>query len=220
MTEYAIVHKNRVILGPVSWSQKYFKTVLKVRHRIDANNIPVNAPSELPLEIDADTKIHAVTEVRPEFNPMVEYLQGPIWDFTNDVIVANYNVLDIPIENARQNFRDLAALERYKKEEAGTTTTLQDTEIFLDTSREGRNIFLQKYLLMGDEDVINWKFPQAWLSITKEELGFVIFVGSSWIQAAFDWEKDINDQINAAETKEQLLAIEIVEESDEEELND
>jgi hypothetical protein len=207
---YAIKHKNRVVCGPLAWAQKYFATVLKVRHRIDAT-IPGKPPEEIPFIIDEDTSIHEVVKNEPELDTMTQAYHGPFWDVSGDVIVANYEVHDLEIASARNNFRAVAAFERYKKEISNVKVEVQGVEVTCDTSRDGRNIFLQKFTLMGDEDTVNWKFPETWLTLAKAELGSIVQAGASHIQAAFDWEKDINDQIDAAETAEELHAIEIVE---------
>jgi hypothetical protein len=98
---------------------------------------------------------------------------------------------------------------------AGTKTTIQDLEVTLDTSRDGRNVFIQKYTLMGEDDVVNWKFPEGWLTLTKTELGVAVATGAAHIQGAFDWEKAKVEEIEAAETVEALNAIVIVEPQEE-----
>jgi hypothetical protein len=207
---YAIKHKNRVISGPLAWAQKYFETVLKVRHRIDAN-IPGKAPENMPYVINEDTSIHEVTQNEPEIDTMTQEYHGPFWDLSSNVIVANYEVRDLDIAIARNNFRAVAAFERYKKEISGVKTEVQGIEVTADTSREGRNIFIQKYILMSENEIVNWKFPEAWLTLTKQELGVIVDAGANHIQSAFDWEKNINGLIDAAQTAEELHAIEIVE---------
>ena len=207
---YAIKHKNRVVVGPLAWAQKYFTTVLKVRHRIDAN-IPGKAPENMPWIIDENTSIHDVIKNEPELDTLTQAYHGPFWDMTNDVIVANYEVHDLEIESARNNFRAIAAFERYKKEISNVKVEIQNIEVTIDTSREGRNIFIQKFMLMSDTDTVNWKFPEAWLTLSKPELGLIVQEGAAHIQAAFDWEKGINDLIDSANTSEELHAIEIIE---------
>lgn len=206
--KYAIVHKNRVIIGPVNWSQKYFIDILKIRYKIIAN-IPGINPSEFPYVIDENTKIHQVLENKPEINSMIQYHYGPLWDLSDSIAIANYEVRDTHIETARNNFRSIAADERYKKEIAGTTIVLQGLEVTLDTSRDGRNIFVQKLLLMGDEQTANWKFPEGWLTITKSELSTIVQIGANYIQECFDWEKTINEQIDICNTGEELLSLNI-----------
>jgi len=64
---------------------------------------------------------------------------------------------------------------------------------------------------MGNDDLMNWKFPECWLNINKLELGAIIQAGIKQVQDAFNWEKEINSQIDAAQNGEELHAIEIIE---------
>jgi hypothetical protein len=205
---YAIVHKGRVIVGPLAWAQKYFTDVLKIRHRIQAS-IPGKDPDELPFVIDENTKIHAAQENKPEIDLMTQYHYGPLWDLTGDVAIANYEIREQDIESARNNFRAYAAHERYKKEVAGTKVTIQATEVSVDTTREGRAAIIQKHTLLADGETANWKFPEGWLTLTKSDLSAVVAAADLHVQQAFDWEKTINDEIDAATTAEELHAIEI-----------
>jgi len=206
---YAVVYKNNVIVGPMDWNRAIFSGSLS-KEQIEVV-LPRVAPEDLPYVINEDAKICLVNENRPEINPMVEYYYGPLWDTTGDIAIANYEVVDTPIEFAKVNFKNQAADERYKKEVSGTKLNIQNTEVTIDTSRDGRNIFVQKYSLMAENETVNWKFPEGWLTLSKSELGQIVAAGAAHIQSSFDWEKTINDQIESATTKEDLLAIQIVE---------
>jgi hypothetical protein len=154
--------------------------------------------------VDENTLIVPATVTYEEINPMVQYHRGPAWTTNEDSASALYEAVDTPIEQARSNFRNQAADERYKKEIAGTQTTIQDFEVSLDTSRDGRNIFLQKFSLMGDSDNVNWKFPEGWLTLTKADLGLIVASGAAYIQTCFDWEKEQVAIVDACETLTEL----------------
>jgi hypothetical protein len=205
---YVIIHKGRVTVGPLAWSQKYYTDVLRVRHRVQAN-IPGIAPEQLPYVIDDNTTIHQVTDTRPDFDPMVQYLYGPLWDTSNDVVVANYEVRELDIESARNNFRAVVAQQRYKKEVAGIKVNIQGTEVSVSTARSERDVLTQSYLLLDDGQTINWKFPEGWFTLTKSELGDAVNALSSHIQSVFNWEKEINDEITQAQTNDELSDVEI-----------
>jgi hypothetical protein len=213
---YAVIYKNKVIVGPMSWNRAIFQGSLE--RRGITNTLPRVAPEELPYVVNADAQIMAVEEVRPELNPMVEHYYGPLWEITETKAVANYEVHDTNIEFARNNFKSQAAEERWKKEIAGTKVTINDVEVTLDTTREGRNIFIQKFVTMSDDATVNWKFPEAWVQLTKSDLQTVINTIDSHVESCFDWEKSIVLQIDGAETKEELVAIEIVEKEEQSEL--
>jgi hypothetical protein len=207
---YAVIYDNRVLVGPMNWNRGMFQGALErkgIHHALSRT-----APNNLPLIIDEHAKIMRVDEIRPEMKSLVEFYYGPLWDITEETAIANYEVHDSPIESMRYNLKQLAAQERYKKEVLGTTATIQDHIVTIDTNRGARDIFVQKYLLMADSDTVNWKFPEIWLTLTKQDLSLAVQAGAQYIQSCFDWELTMAEQIDLAEAKEQLLAIvEIIE---------
>jgi hypothetical protein len=205
---YAVIYKNKVIVGPMGWNSGIFQGSLE-KHGVN-NTIPRVAPTIMPYVITADAKVMLVEEVRPNINPLVEYHYGPIWEITETNAVANYEVHDTLIEFARNNYKKILAEERWKKETIGTKFTIQNTEITIETDRETRNMFIQKLSIMPDNMLTNWKFPEGWLTISKLELQQIVMAGASYIQGCFDWEKNISDQIDSAVTKEELIEIESI----------
>ena len=206
---YAVIYDNRVQVVQTDWNRAMFQGALEKKGIKQL--LPRVAPETLPMIIDEHAKIMLVEEVRPEVSPLVEYYYGPLWEITETKAIANYEVHDTPIESARYNLKQLTAGERYKKEIMGTTVTIQGNQVTIDTNRGARDIFVQKYLLMAENDTVNWKFPEMWLTLTKTDLGLCVAAGAQYIQGCFDWELNIAAQIDQAETKQQLLAIEIVE---------
>ena len=172
--------------------------------------LPRSAPSDLPLIIDADTRLAESTYVYPAYNSKIEYLNGPFWNFDAPVAVGTFVIEPIEIDQIKGTLKLDVAAERYRKENAGTTGVVQGITVTLDTSRGGRDIFAQAYLLMGDTDVKNWKFPECWLTLTKNDLGSIVAVGSAYIQACFDWERSKGEEIDACTTAEQLNNVVIV----------
>jgi hypothetical protein len=206
---YAVIYDNKVLVGPMNWNRGMFQGALE-RKGIQYP-LPRTAPNNLPLTINEHAKIMRVDEIRPQMNPLVEFYYGPLWDITEEAAIANYEVHDSPIESMRYNLKQVAAQARYNKEVLGTTVTIQEQTVTIDTNRGARDIFVQKYLLMADSDLVNWKFPETWLTLTKQDLSLAVQAGAQYIQSCFDWELNITEQIDLAETKEQLLAITVAE---------
>ena len=206
---YALIYDNRVVVGPMNWNIAIFQGAL--RRKDIQYSLPRTAPDDLPLIIDEHAKIMQVEEIRPELKASVEYYYGPLWDVTGTKAIANYEVHDTPIESAKYNLKQLAAQERYKKEILGTTATIQDHLVTIDTNRGARDIFVQKYLLMAESDTVNWKFPETWLTLTKSDLGLCVTAANQYIQQCFDRELNISEQIDQAQNKQELLAVTIVE---------
>ena len=206
---YAVIYDNKVVVGPMNWNRGMFQGALERK----GIQYPLSrtAPNNLPLPIDEHAKIMRVEEIRPQMNPLVEFYYGPLWDITEEAAIANYEVHDSPIESMRYNLKQLAAQARYSKEVLGTTVTIQDKTVTIDTNRGARDIFVQKYLLMTESFTVNWKFPETWLTLTKSDLGLCVTAANQYIQQCFDWELNISEQIDQAQNKQELLAVTIVE---------
>ena len=206
---YVLIHKNRVVVGPMGWNRAMFDAALK-RAKI-TQTLPRVAPEQLPLVIDQDTKIMQASLVYQEYNSKIEYLHGPFWDLTGDQAIGTFEIKETPVEQIKAKLIQDAAAARYDKEIAGVKATIQGLEVTVDTNRGSRDVFVQQFLLMGENDVSSWKFPEGWLSLSKQDLGLAVAAGVAHVQAAFDWERSKIEEINAATTPAQLDAVVIVE---------
>jgi len=207
---FVIVHNNFVILGPMRWNRFRFENTIQEECEVSVT-LPDRNDSLSPIIVSEEVKILPVQGTpNPEHNPKIEFLHGPFWDFSNDIATSSYIVQPYAIDAVKNMLKAECANERYKKENSGTKVTIQDVEVTVDTSRGSRDIFVQKYLLMGENDIVQWKFPECWLTLTKAELGLVVSTGAQHIQAQFDWEAEKVAEIEASETLEQLAQIVIV----------
>lgn len=208
---------NFVILGPIAWKPRYISDILY--DELDEEVIVTQADeAKVPFEPYPGIKIRKCTVVYEDLaNSKIHQHQGPVWtyDDENEEIqaTATWSVQDKPIDLVKGELKSIVSDERWKKENIGVTLTIQAQDVWCDTSRGNRDIFLQKYVMMADDEVIRWKFPTVWLNLTKPELGYIVSEGSKYIQGCFDWESDLSAEIDAATTLEQLDSIVIVEEN-------
>lgn len=208
--QYLLVENKQTIhLGPTFWRHRF------IQSELDDIGVVFTVP---PVEPNGHLKITDTVEIfpvsslyTPNHDSTYEQLSGPFWLFTDTEATGIYSVVQKPLETIKSELKALAAAERYKREVAGAKAIIQDQEVFVDTSRDGRNIFVQKYAMMSDTDTVKWKFPEMWLTLTKSELGQIIAAGAAYVQSQFDWESGIIIQIDAANFVEQLKQITIVE---------
>lgn len=207
---YVLVHKERVLVGPRDWHRPMFEGALdKIKIK---SLLPMRDPQELPFEIDEDTYITNASIVIPPHNERIETYHGPYWNFEDKKLaVGTYGIKERTIGSIRELLKNQTTAERYRKEISGTTVEIHGITVTLDTSRNGRNIYVQKYIMMADDDTVNWKFPEAWVALNKTDLGLVVSTGAAHVQNAFDWEKSKFEEIDAAETAAELDTIIIVE---------
>ena len=208
------LNRQHVLLGPIFWNQRMFQSEIDALYDDGEISARVFAPPiEQPFaDLGEGVEVLSVvsTEI-PNHDPVYQQLVGPFWRYNARDVVETYEVTDIDLSVVKAKLKEVAAAERYKKEVAGPKMTIQGVEVSLDTTRDGRHVFVQKYLLMSDTDTVEWKFPESWLTLTRAELGLVVATGAQHIQDQFTWEAGIVAQIDAATTAEELKAIVIVE---------
>lgn len=217
---YVVKYKERVILGIIPWDNKYIMDVMRSRYNVTVE-LPYLEPaaSEFPLQIDA---ISAFEFLPPEtitiypaeedrdinINPMIQYYYGPTWEFLENKVISHYEIrpLDLPV--AKQNYLDRAALYRYQKEIEGIRITLNNSEYFIETDRESRIKYIEKYVSMQENETVMWKFSEGWVSLTKQDFNSITTAIDSYVQSAFDWEYAMTMLINSKDTLNDLLEIE------------
>ena len=212
---YVITHHHdydEVLLGPIEWKPSFIASVLQ--QDLDLPNKPTVLASQeqnIPFNILPGVRVRPAKEVREEINPKIQRHDGPFWTYTDNDATATFTAVDKPLDQVRGELKQLTSAERYRKEVAGVKVAVQDAEVTVDTSRDGRNIFAQKYSLMGEQETVNWKFPEGWLTLSKADLGLIVAAGATHIQSAFDWEMEKNSAIDACTTLQELDAVVIAE---------
>ena len=164
---------------------------------------------EIKKLITDTVKILPASLVYQEYNQKTEYLDGPYWNYDNNFATGTFEIKDQSIESVKQNLISKIAANRYIKECAGIKITIQNVEVNVDTSREGRAIFIQAYTVMADNETINWKFPEAWLTLSKSELTQIIYTGASHVQETFNWESNKTIEINNCGSLQELNVIDV-----------
>lgn len=216
---YVITHHHdydEVLLGPIEWNPRFIASVLQtdldLPFKPDVKEVDKN---RVPYEILPNVWARPVVPVVPEYDSKTQFLVGPYWSYTENEAIAEYRPEYKNLDLVKTELKQDLAAERYRKEVAGVKTTIQDVEVTVDTNRGDRDVFVQKFLLMGENDTVEWKFPEGWLTLTKSDLGAVVAAGVAHVQGAFSWELSKTLEIDAATTHEELMMVEIVEKKEE-----
>lgn len=198
-----LTENNYVILGPMIYKKIRFENVLLEEHELQ-----VDLPSTIDSEfiINETFKLYPVVDAgHPPYNPHIQHLIGPYYEFTPQNAIMTHGVDYLPLDFCKQRLKETIAGIRYDKENEGTKATVQGTQVTLDTNRNNRSNIIQSYLLLGDNDTINWKFPEGWFTLTKQEFGDCIAAAHQYIQDQFAWEATKIAEIDACTSHEELL---------------
>lgn len=203
--------QNFVILGPIEWRPRFISDILS--DEFDEDIIVTKADEQrVPFEIIPGVKARRCETFYEEINSKIHRHDGPFWAYDDEnptvQAIASWIKADKPITQVKADLKSIAADMRWQKESKGIVLNIQNTDVWCDTSRGNRDIFLQKYTMMQDNDTINWKFPNdIWLNLTKSDLGLIVASGAAYIQSCFDWEAAKSAEIDACTELNQLDAI-------------
>jgi hypothetical protein len=203
---YVLINNNQVINGPRAWNYRSFESTLEDDLEI-TTKLPLQKTDNDPIIIDEDTKILPATLIYQDYNPKIQYLNGPFWEFSDTLATGTFVIEPNNIDAVKNDLISKVAANRYAKEISGVKVTIQNTEVTIDTARGNRDIFVQKYLLMSDTDTVQWKFPECWLTLTKSDLGLIVSTGATFVQEQFNWEEGKVVEIKACTTLEELDAV-------------
>ena len=207
-----IITKNRetILLGPIDWKPRFIQSEFDELYEDGDISFQYIVPptSETYVDVGEGFEIFPITQINsPEMDLNFDQPIGPYYTYVDNSAIANYEKTDRNINEIKDTVKTVAASLRYERENSGTKAVIQNIEVTVDTSRSGRAIFVQAYTTMSDTDVIGWKFPECWLNLTKEDLGIAVNAGVTYVQSQFAWEQNIDDQVNNAQTVDDLKII-------------
>lgn len=204
---YVLVSNEKILNGPRPWSYRSFKNTLEEELGI-TYNLPQNKTDDVAIHISDTVKIYpAVLDNSTPYNPKIEYLHGPFWNFSDNVATGTFTVQNNSLESVKGYLKSVVAANRYQKEISGIAQTVNNITVTVDTARDARNIFFQKYLLMSENETVEWKFPEAWITLTKAQLGGIVSNAALHIENQFVWEANKVIEIETANTYSELDVI-------------
>lgn len=207
-------HNNQdfVILGPIEWKPRYMADIIsdETGQKVTIINDDIEM---VPYDILPGIRIrycNVATVHQENYDERIHHIQGPVWTYNNDgSATATWHQADKNIDLVKGELKNIIAANRYKKETSGFIATIQDKKVHIDTSRERRDAFQSKYLVLSEEEVVNWKFSNGILPLSKSEILNVMSSINSHIQGCFDWETNKIAEINSCTTLEELISIEL-----------
>lgn len=197
-----------VINGPRDWNWRSFENTLRDDLEIEYK-LPLSKNDKAPIQINESVSIHWCELEYPEHNSKIEYLHGPFWTVVDGIAMGTYQVIARDLGLVKADLKEKVAANRWRKEVAGTTATIQNIVVTVDTNRGDRDIFVQKYLLMSENETVEWKFPEGWLTLTKADLGIAVQAGATHVQAQFVWEAGKVQEIDLCTTAVELDAVDV-----------
>jgi len=190
------------------WNRFRFENFLteeqETTFTLDTNN------TDTPVVVSDEIKILPVqTTPNPDYNPKIEMLHGPLWQFTDSVAISSYEVQPINIDAVKNMLKEQVAAERYRRSTLAVDVIIEDTAYKFATDKDTQNTIHRA--LTSSTNSLNWKInADTWVVLTNTELQLILDTIIAYVQTCFDWEQAKNQEIDSCLTHQELDAVEIV----------
>lgn len=205
--DFILTENKHVIYGPKPYNKKKFESVITDDTDYE-DNVSLPFDNTGYYSVSDTIEIYPLTSiVIPSYTSLYQQLAGPFYDFIEGVSASSYyTVLDKPIDVIKQELKAIVTNNRYLTETQGMTVTIQNTDVFLYTSREDRNMYLQAFQLGAGGNT--WKFKNnIWLTLSIEDLQTIVITVLSHVQNCFDWESNKTSEIENCNSLEDIKNI-------------
>jgi hypothetical protein len=207
--ELALIHNNSLILGPIGYNVRMINSELEeleVEELINPSSY-VNIPIHFS---DGLTHLLPLEKVIPSHDPRYDNVGNFTWEIIkeNEIpikVVLTYPITNKTLEEVKELRKQEVSPVRREKENTTITLTVAETEVKISTSREERFSLASK--LAASPGPHRFKFENTWVEITSEELQYIIHEIDIVVQAAFDWEFDKLQEIDACETIDDVYGV-------------
>lgn len=200
---FVIVYNKSVIMGPMRWNRFRFQNELLETCEVEMTLLDRN-DNLAPLIISKDIQILPVQGTpNPDYNPKIEFLNGPFWEFTDSAAISSYRVEPLAVDAVKNMLKAEAAAERWRKEITNVEVTVAGTAYKFPTDRDTR--YVLQNALLSSTNAFNWKLStNTWVTLTNVEIQAVLDAITSHVQGCFDWEFAKIGEIDTAETLAEL----------------
>jgi hypothetical protein len=203
MNYLLVENRQTILLGPIVWKPRFIQSELD---ELEVSYI-VPPVEQGYIKINDNLEIIPIVEAPdPGHDPLYEELAGPYYTYTDNTATMTYNKIDRKLDDVKGNYKQLAAAARYSRETSGTSAIVGDNTIALATDVASRANYLNLLNTVG-EGTINYKTNGVFVALNATGLQALVDAVNVHVQDAFNWEKGILDQIDAATSIEELKAI-------------
>lgn len=207
--EIALIHNNSLELGPMGFNVKYINADLEdleVEERISPQSY-----TDLPIHFsDGLTHLLPLERVVPEHDPKYQNVGNFNWEIVkeNDTpvkVLLTYPIIDKTLEEVKALRKQEVSPYRKEKENTTIFVNINGNSVQVSTSREERLMLASK--LSAAPGPHNYKFANAWLEVTTENLQTIISEIDKVVQDAFDWELSKLQEIDACTTIDEVYDV-------------
>lgn len=203
---FIIVKDNFVEYGPKEWNKNSFEYMVDI-----LTSKKINLPNENTnvITIDEDCKIYPVIQNIQETEIDIFYRDttGPFWQFTDTHAIASYNITLASLDKIKNKIKEKIKKNKNKKISFFIVKiNVNNEEILFSINEQEKNNIFQKYSIMEDSSVIQWKHSNGWIELSKSNFKELVNAVNYYIENEFIWEKTKCQEIDNCQNIDELKA--------------
>ena len=200
MNYYSLVNMvdKDIKVGPRKWNANIFTQFLKDENitfefpRFDPyDNIVIN---------DTYTLIRTIIGSLPSLNPFYQQHSGPTYIISDDVVVGNYGIANIPIDQIQFKIKKEITNNRFNKEIGGIE--IGGNKIATDRSSQSLIIGVRMKSDSEPSRIFNWKSGITWIELNHDAILSISNAVFDHVEDCFDKEKELHDIVDNLDTSE------------------
>lgn len=207
--EFALIHDNQLILGPIGFNVRMINSELEDLDLSD--KISPQSYIDVPIHFsDNLTHLLPIEKIIPENDSRYHNIGNFNWQIVEEngtpiKVTLTYEISNKTLEEVKNSRKQEVAPTRREKENAIINLTVNDIDIEVSTSREERLMLASK--ITASPGLCNYKFGDNWVEVTTENLQYIVEQIDAKVQEAFDWELSKLQEIDACTTIDEVYDV-------------
>jgi hypothetical protein len=184
------------------WRKLFFENIIMEDCEVEVTLPQKNTD---PYTVNSEIVILPARYTHEEFNSVTQKHNGPFWTITSTEAVGNFVTLDKDLDHVKSELKQLIADKRWTTEVNGIKVTFNGVEYSVDTSREGRKVYIEQ--LQMNSSSYDWKFNEGYVTLTNSDLQSVVNSINQHLQSCFAEERTRISTIDSKTTLEDLQTL-------------
>ena len=208
--EYVLVINNKNY-GPFVWNSETANNILKENNinYIFPNNVAMMRRNLLsfttPFVITEEATLYKVKYAEPiRIDTRYQLIRGHTYDFSTGMAIVGDNVVEKSVDELKSLVSESIESECIKRFNQKVYVEIDDDFVGFKYNLDKITELMLEYILVGDNDTINWESKQGTVSLTKSKIFEIFQALNKNKQDCNAWKSNITSQLNELTTVEQV----------------
>jgi hypothetical protein len=202
------------IWGPLRWDSGRINKGLQIRG-FEGLFVPENLtmvrknllPNEKPIVLNERVKIYKVEYPTLRFNQLLQKSSKIVWDISSGKAIGTFELGNRNIDEVKTVLKEIVNEITTEKLHTPSQFTINENAVKVYTDTQTYLVTSTRASQMNDIERVSWKLVDTWILASKFDLLEIANFIKQKVQEAYDFEFTLAQEIENAESIEQLTEI-------------